>query len=694
MLLGELLALRHAPMRRAARRSRRLAAQRHPHDHAPESRSAGAYQRRGPERVKDALKKLFFWRTTTAAAVVSFLLALGAAVVTSAVWAQSYDGRIAPRVSIGSVPVGGLTREEAVEAVQRAVDRRLAEGVPIDLDGRHAVIPLITFMSGDTTEDVTFDVSAGAEAALAYGRSESPALDVLLLMRARLFGPMRRIDVPVALTRENVETNVRAAFPDLEIPFKEASFSFTEERDGWQADVVEGAVGRTFDFDTFVPRLTEALRSLSPAPVRLSMTAMRPTIEAEAVRMRLEQAENALARAPFPFKLEDAEQGTEEHPVIWSMNAAKLSRMLVPRLQDGYVFLGVDEEAFGKELDELAKVVEIPARNARFQIVDGKVSEFATSQAGRAIDRRLTQERFESDLNDASVGVFEEGRETSIVLIDTEPSVQTSQGDDLGIVAELGTGTSSFKGSPKNRIKNIKNGVKLLNGLLIAPDETFSLINALKPFDAANGYLAELVIKGDKITPELGGGLCQIGTTTFRTIMNSGLPVVERRNHSLVISYYGDPSNGNPGTDATIYEPAPDLKFTNDTGHYVLFQAFMDETKQTLDFHFWGTSDGRKGSYTPPKVIRWIPFGDQVDTPTESLPAGEQQCQSPHNGADTTFLYTIARPDGTEEQTEFASHYRPLPKICLVGTGASSVEAPTGAIDAGGAVTAPPTVTP
>ena len=75
-------------------------------------------------------------------------------------------------------------------------------------------------------------------------------------------------------------------------------------------------------------------------------------------------------------------------------------------------------------------------------------------------------------------------------------------------------------------------------------------------------------------------------------------------------------------------------------------------------------------------MIRWIPFGDQIDTPTENLPAGEQQCQSPHIGADTTFTYTIARPDGTTEETEFASHYRPLPKLCLVGTGAADTAAP------------------
>jgi len=55
--------------------------------------------------------------------------------------------------------------------------------------------------------------------------------------------------------------------------------------------------------------------------------------------------------------------------------------------------------------------------------------------------------------------------------------------------------------------------------------------------------------------------------------MNSGMPIVQRVNHSLVVSYYADPVNGNPGTDATVYVPYVDFKFNNDTGNYLLLQT-------------------------------------------------------------------------------------------------------------------------
>jgi hypothetical protein len=86
-----------------------------------------------------------------------------------------------------------------------------------------------------------------------------------------------------------------------------------------------------------------------------------------------------------------------------------------------------------------------------------------------------------------------------------------------------------------------------------------------------------------------------------------------------------------------------------------------------LQFALWGTSDGRKGSYTPPAVTRWIPAGETKYIETTNLEPGKQKCQGAHVGADTSFVYTIVRPDGEQEETTFESHYRPLPEICLVG---------------------------
>src|SRR5690606_16105406 len=105
--------------------------------------------------------------------------------------------------------------------------------------------------------------------------------------------------------------------------------------------------------------------------------------------------------------------------------------------------------------------------------------------------------------------------------------------------------------------------------------------------DAANGYLPELVIKDNTTTPEYGGGICQVSTTVFRAAMQSGLDIVNRKNHSYPVAYYGA-----PGYDATVYSPAPDFMFRNDMTTPVLLKTSVVGTR--VIFEVWGTSDGRQ----------------------------------------------------------------------------------------------------
>ena len=181
-----------------------------------------------------------------------------------------------------------------------------------------------------------------------------------------------------------------------------------------------------------------------------------------------------------------------------------------------------------------------------------------------------------------------------------------------------------------------------------------------------------MVIKGGRSSRRWAGTV-QIGTTLFRMAMNSGTDITERRNHSLVVSYYNDPTNGNPGTEATLYGPHPDLRFMNDTEHYMLITTQMSEDNASLRYTLWGTSDGRKGYYTPPVVHKWMPAGTPQTKYTSTLAPGVKKCQSAHPGADTSFKYYVERADGTVAEEVFESHYRPLPTICMVGAPAEQI---------------------
>lgn len=195
------------------------------------------------------------------------------------------------------------------------------------------------------------------------------------------------------------------------------------------------------------------------------------------------------------------------------------------------------------------------------------------------------------------------------------------------------------------------------------------MIKALGEIDGPAGYLPELVIKGDKTVPEYGGGLCQIGTTLFRAVVDSGLPVTARRNHSYRVSYY-EPA----GTDATIYDPQPDFKFMNDTGNAILLQTKITGDKAV--FTFWGKRDGRKVSYTKPTIYNIVKPQPTKIIETTDLKPGEKKCtEKAHNGADAYFDYQVIYPSGEEKKVRFNSHYVPWREVCLVGVAASSTPA-------------------
>jgi vancomycin resistance protein YoaR len=168
------------------------------------------------------------------------------------------------------------------------------------------------------------------------------------------------------------------------------------------------------------------------------------------------------------------------------------------------------------------------------------------------------------------------------------PTTRLSDLNNLGINELIAHGVSNFKGSPSNRRHNIKVGVEKFTGLIIQKGEEFSFNKYLGPVEAEEGFLPELVIKGDKGTvPELGGGLCQVSSTTFRAAMEAGLPILQRRNHAYAVQYYSP-----QGTDATIYPGVVDLKFKNDTPGAILVWPHFED-KDTLIFDFYGTKDSR-----------------------------------------------------------------------------------------------------
>src|SRR5690606_1667060 len=109
--------------------------------------------------------------------------------------------------------------------------------------------------------------------------------------------------------------------------------------------------------------------------------------------------------------------------------------------------------------------------------------------------------------------------------------------------------TTYFYGSSASRIQNIEAAAKSFHGVLVAPGEIFSMGDYISDISLENGFAEALIIYGGRTIKGVGGGVCQVSTTLFRTVFFAGFPVIERNPHAYRVSYYELTASGSVNTD-------------------------------------------------------------------------------------------------------------------------------------------------
>src|SRR6266571_547952 len=165
----------------------------------------------------------------------------------------------------------------------------------------------------------------------------------------------------------------------------------------------------------------------------------------------------------------------------------------------------------------------------------------------------------------------------------------------MHITGPVSSYTTVYGGEP-NRIHNVQLVSRLIDGHVIAPGATFSFNQATGARTAQKGFLVAPVIINGELGTGLGGGVCQVSTTVFNAAYEAGLPITARTNHALYISHYPQ------GRDATVDYPDVDLKFVNDTGHWLLLRTWVGSSSLTVNLY--GTPAHRRVvSETRPLVV-------------------------------------------------------------------------------------------
>ncbi len=305
--------------------------------------------------------------------------------------------------------------------------------------------------------------------------------------------------------------------------------------------------------------------------------------------------------------------------------------------------------------------------DAVFKFENNQVLEFQPAQKGIVIKQEeliaIIKENLSKliDSSDKSISI-------PIPSDQTEPIVRNNDVNNLGIKELLGQGTSTFKHSSATRNENVSKGSSIVNRILVAPGDTFSFIKSLGEVSLEAGYKKAYIIREGKTELDVGGGICQVSTTLFRAMLDAGLDVTQRQAHAYRVSYYEEDSK--PGFDATVFIPSPDLKFVNDTGHYVLVQNILDMTNRRLTYQIYGTSDGRKAEITNYRQWDSTPAPPDVWIDDPTLPVGKTiQDEHAIPGLKTSFDWIVKKSDGSIlHQKTFTSNFVPWAAVYRRGT--------------------------
>lgn len=327
-----------------------------------------------------------------------------------------------------------------------------------------------------------------------------------------------------------------------------------------------------------------------------------------------------------------------------------------------------NEEKFLVLLKPFQEEINVDPINAEFGYEGGRVTEFNTHSNGKKVDTKALIERL---TNDTIMLTRTKGDKKNIAVtipvITVVPEITLEKVNDRGIKELVAEGTSTFRGSIENRIYNVSLAASRINGILIEPGETFSFAKAVGDISSLTGYKQAYVIQNGRTVLGDGGGVCQVSTTLFRAALNAGLPITERNQHAYRVSYYEQDSS--PGVDAAVYVPSVDLKFKNDTGHWLLIQSRFNQADARLTFQIYGTNDGRTVEITKPVILSQSPAPEPLYQDDPTLPQGVvKQVDWAAAGAKVSFTRNVTRNGKVILHDVFNSNYRPWQAIYLRGT--------------------------
>lgn len=559
-----------------------------------------------------------------------YLVPVALVVATPLVWAYSIQDseRIEKKIQVGNLDLSEKTLTEAIAALKAAPLK--APTVTVKMADKTFTVP---------ATQLGWSLDHQETARLAFEKGQERTAFEKVQYRWGWKKDIQSVDWVVTINQEALKQQLENWSRTLDgkpVPakaiFSNGKYVIQADKPGQAADVQ--AVLNTYSGN---PALTS---------LEIPVKTMRAAVTKESLKPLVDQA-NLVLRPITVVGITPA--GKERTGTLGVNTVADLFWVRTDKLE-------LDPEGIARAVKKLGGLIGQAPQNASFRFVKNQIKT-VPEKTGYSVDSKAATKAL------SDMVLKPEMIQVEVPLKVQDPTLTLADLPDPKNLKLISSGSSTFKGSSRERSTNVKVAASALDGHVIAPDEVFSFNDAIGDISPANGYVGALVISGGRTVEGIGGGVCQVSTTTFRSMYKAGLPIVERNQHAYWVKWYAPQM----GFEAAVYQPGVDLKMKNDTGAPILIRTITDLDKGTLTVNLYGIPPKRKVTVSDATILSRTPHPPSKTIYDASLAPGQmKQVDWAVDGYNVQITRTIVDSKGARKDT-ISSNYRPWQAVFAVG---------------------------
>ena len=235
---------------------------------------------------------------------------------------------------------------------------------------------------------------------------------------------------------------------------------------------------------------------------------------------------------------------------------------------------------------------------------------------------------------------------------------------NIGVITSIGEFTTEFSNveGTENRNHNIKLAADIVNDSIVeGHGGTWSFNDRAGDTNEEAGFWTAGSIVEGEFVDSVGGGICQVATTIFNAVLEAGIDVAERHNHTLYIASYPD------GRDAAVDYPSDlDFIWKNNLDSDVILKISYTDTSITAQI--FSVYTGYKSKYD---LSDWVK-GEKYSTifkEDETLGDGVYYLKTTgEDGKKITMTRTVTDESGSVIKVDsFTSDYDPKDEVYVIG---------------------------